>query len=632
MFKLLYTKIPSKIILDILFKNRVLRRIILVLIDIISIILCTFFLYWNNQSFTLSKFSDLSIIIILCGIPLYLFTGQYKGLTKYLDSIEFYKIILRNCFLSVLIYLISLSSLIKLPSIYFTFQFLFIISGVSTLVKALMRDILLKLSESQSGKSKIKNIAIFGANHYGAQLERILKNDNSYKMLNFFDDNKQLIGRNLNGLPILSINEIEKTKDKIDQVYICVPLINRSYLRKVFDIFRTHNLPVLQVASINDLTNKNLNLSNLKQIEIDEIIGRDVVKPNKEILSKAIKNSILMVTGAGGSIGSELCKQILKLKPKELIILDSSEPSLYQIEKEIEKMNIKETSIQTILGSACDRKHMERIFRANKIDSVFHAAAYKHVPLVEKNPLVGIFNNVISTKIICSLGLEFNIKQFVLISSDKAVRPTNVMGASKRLSELIVQAFSKISENKIEENRTCFCMVRFGNVLGSSGSVVPLFKEQISNGGPVTITHEEMIRYFMTITEASQLVLQASVIAEGGDVLLLDMGEPMLIKDLAKRMIHASGLSVKTENNPTGDIELKLTGLRPGEKLYEELLINAESIKTNHPLIFRAVEESIPPSKIFPEIDKLQKYLKDQDKEKALNLLNYLVPEWTRRN
>ena len=220
-------------------------------------ILCTFFLYWKNKSFTISNFLDLSIIIILCGIPLYLFTGQYKGLTKYLNSIEFYKIILRNCFLSVLIFLISLSSLIKLPSIYFIFQFLFIISGVSTLAKALMRDILLKLSESQSGKSKIKNIAIFGANHYGAQLERILKNDSSYKMLNFYDDNKQLIGRNLNGLPILSINEIEKTKDKIDQVYICVPSINRSYLRKVFDIFRTHNLPVLQVASINDLTNKN---------------------------------------------------------------------------------------------------------------------------------------------------------------------------------------------------------------------------------------------------------------------------------------------------------------------------------------------------------------------------------------
>lgn len=632
MFKFIYSQINPIKIIEILNKQRILRRLILVFIDTISIIICTFFLYWNTQSFTLDKFLSLSIVLILFGIPLYLCTGQYKGLTKYLNSIEVYKIFLRNSLLSCLIFFISFLGIINIPSINFTFQFLFIISGISSLTKLLMRDILLNFSKSQKAKSKIKKIAIFGANSYGAQLERILKRENSYRVINFFDYNSQLIGRNLNGLPILSINQIEKIKNSIEQVFICIPTINRSHLREVFDIFRSHNLPVLQVPSIDDLTSKSQNISNLKQIEIEDIIGRDIVKPNKEILSKAIMNSVVLVTGAGGSIGAELCKQIIELRPKKLIILDSSEPNLYQIEREIKEISFKETDIQTILGSACNKNHMERIFESNKIDSVFHAAAYKHVPLVEKNPLTGIHNNIISTRVICSLVMQFNIKKFVLISTDKAVRPTNVMGASKRLSELIVQAFSELSQHKKEETRTCFCMVRFGNVLGSSGSVVPLFKEQISKGGPITITNEKVVRYFMTITEASQLVLQASVIAEGGDVFLLDMGEPTLVKDLAKRMIHASGLSVRNENNPKGDIEIKYIGLRPGEKLFEELLINAESKKTNHPLIFRAVEESIPQSQIFPELDKLEKYLKDHDKENTLNLLNYLVPEWIREN
>ncbi len=629
MLKTRYSKLATNFALDIFYKRRILRRISLVIIDIIIILFCNFFIYWNSKNFALSNSFNLSIFLISLGIPIYLFTEQYKGLTKFLNSFEMYKIIIRNLFLFLLIFLISLFDFVELPATRYIFQILLSISGLSCLTKLIIRDLLINLSKSKENKEK--TIAIYGANLYGAQLERILRRENSYKILNFFDDNKQLFGRNLNGLPIFSLKEVAKYKDQIDQVFICVPSIERSYLRKVFDIFRDNNLPVLQIPSLKDLTENDLKISHLKQIEIEDIIGRDIAKQNTELLSNAIKGTVVLITGAGGSIGSEICNQILHLKPKELILLDSSEPNLYQIEKTISKMNIKETIITTILGSACDKNHMRRIFSSNKIDIVFHAAAYKHVPLVEKNPLVGIYNNVVSTRLICSLVLEFRAKKFILISTDKAVRPTNIMGASKRLSELVVQAFSQVSENQVDQNRTCFCMVRFGNVLGSSGSVVPLFKEQIANGGPITITHEKVVRYFMTISEASNLVLQASVIAKGGDVLLLDMGEPTLIKDLAKRMIHSSGLSIKTQKNPKGDIEIKYIGLRPGEKLFEELLINAKSFKTENPLIYRAVEESFPPSKIFPGLDKLERYLASQDIEKTLNLLNYFVPEWVRK-
>ena len=336
-----------------------------------------------------------------------------------------------------------------------------------------------------------------------------------------------------------------------------------------------------------------------------------------------------MVTGAGGSIGSELCRQIIKFKPSKLILFERSEISLYKINQELVIPSNESISILPVLGCATNLKFVNKTILDNNIDFIFHAAAYKHVPLLEENALQGIYNNVFSTKCIC-MAAEKNksIKGVILISSDKAVRPANIMGASKRLSELVVQAYAQKSQERIF--KTCFSMVRFGNVLGSSGSVVPLFKKQIELGGHITITDPNVIRYFMTITEAAQLVLQASSLSKGGDVFLLDMGEPVKIKQLAEKMISLNSLTIKDKNNCDGDIEIVSTGLRPGEKLFEELLIDSECEKTTHPLIFKAKEKFIHYEILFPKLQLLEQYLLNFDTNASLELLNDLVEEWKR--
>jgi FlaA1/EpsC-like NDP-sugar epimerase len=352
------------------------------------------------------------------------------------------------------------------------------------------------------------------------------------------------------------------------------------------------------------------------------------------LLGPGITSSCVCVTGAGGSIGAELCRQILRLAPRHLVLLERSEPSLYAIHQELLALLLPTTQVTAVLGSAADAALVERVLGDHGVQVVFHAAAYKHVPLVESNPLQGLQNNVLSTRVLCQTAQRLGLQQLVLISTDKAVRPTNVMGASKRLAELVVQASAhEIAASSLNVGRrpsTRLAMVRFGNVLGSSGSVVPLFRRQIAEGGPITLTHPEIIRYFMTIPEAAQLVLQAAVLAEGGDVFLLDMGDPVRIKDLAEQMVRLSGLSLRDAAHPDGDIEIVCTGLRPGEKLYEELLIDAESEATTHPLIYRARERAIPPAELWPQLDALQAAIGRQDVNAALSLLEQLMPEWQR--
>jgi FlaA1/EpsC-like NDP-sugar epimerase len=333
---------------------------------------------------------------------------------------------------------------------------------------------------------------------------------------------------------------------------------------------------------------------------------------------------VVCVSGAGGSIGSELCRQILALAPKRLVLLERSEPSLYAIDQELRERLPSTIELVPILGSAADGQLVERVLREQDVQILFHAAAYKHVPLVQANPLAGLANNVLGTLVLARAATRCGVRSFTLISTDKAVRPTNVMGASKRAAELVIQALAQ------EPGPTRFAMVRFGNVLGSSGSVVPLFHQQIAKGGPLTLTHQEIIRYFMTITEAAQLVLQAAVLARGGDLFLLDMGEPVRILDLAKQMVLLSGLSLRDAQHPQGDIEIVCTGLRPGEKLCEELLIDAESETTAHPLIYRARERAIPPQQLWLQIKALELAVDQQDVEAALEVLAELVPEWTR--
>ena len=335
---------------------------------------------------------------------------------------------------------------------------------------------------------------------------------------------------------------------------------------------------------------------------------------------------MVCVTGAGGSIGSELCRQILAQSPAQLILVERSEPALYAIEQELRSSLSDVVQLRAVLGSASDFQLLQHLFVHEGVQIVFHAAAYKHVPLVEANPLAGLANNVGSTRQVCRAAVATGVRQVVLISTDKAVRPTNVMGASKRLAEMVVQAHAS------EHSTTRFAMVRFGNVLGSSGSVVPLFRRQIAEGGPITLTHPEIIRFFWSISEAATLVLQASDLAQGGDVFLLDMGEPVRIKALAEQMVRLSGLSLRDAANPDGDIEIICTGLRPGEKLFEELLIDAESQPTTHPLIYRAHESSLPAYILWPKLDDLEKAIASQDVDAALDVLSEIVPEWQRAN
>ena len=376
------------------------------------------------------------------------------------------------------------------------------------------------------------------------------------------------------------------------------------------------------MPSVDDLTSGRARIDDLRPIAIEDLLGRDEVPADPELLGPGIRDAVVCVTGAGGSIGSELCRQILALSPSRLILLESSEPALYAAEQELRSLAPDGLMIQPVLGSATDLHLLQRLFADQSVELVFHAAAYKHVPLVEANPLAGLANNVGSTQQVCIAAMAAGVGRVVLISTDKAVRPTNVMGASKRLAELVVQAHAA------EAVSTRFSMVRFGNVLGSSGSVVPLFRRQIAAGGPITLTHPEIIRYFMTIPEAATLVLQSSVLAQGGDVLLLDMGEPVRIKSLAEQMVCLSGLSLRDVSSPDGDIEIVCTGLRPGEKLYEELLIDAESQPTAHPLIYRAKEKSLPPHLLWPQLEALDAAIAEQDVESALKVLALLVPEW----
>jgi FlaA1/EpsC-like NDP-sugar epimerase len=413
-------------------------------------------------------------------------------------------------------------------------------------------------------------------------------------VIGFFDDDFSLWGKTISGLPIYDPSRVEDIiiKNKITDVILAVPSMSKfrqkTLLEKLIKLVRVRVLP-----SLLDLTSGKVTVNFLKDLEIEDLLGREPATPDNHLLEKNITNKTVMVTGAGGSIGSELCRQVIKFAPKKLVLIDASEFSLYSVTFEIEKLLeesvFSEIQIISLLANIKDQKRMSEIFSTWKPNTVFHAAAYKHVSIVEKNILEGVENNIFGTLVCATESLKNGVENFVLISTDKAVRPTNIMGASKRISEMILQALAKNIEEKF--NRTNYCMVRFGNVLGSSGSVVPLFKRQINAGGPITLTDKRVTRFFMTIPEAAQLVIQSASMSEGGDVFVLDMGESVKLLDLAHKMIELSGLSVLDDNNPNGDIQIEIIGLRPGEKLYEELLIGNNPRPTQHPRIMRAHDD-----------------------------------------
>lgn len=453
-------------------------------------------------------------------------------------------------------------------------------------------------------KGRSTNVVIYGAGEAGVQLLDIFRHSLDFFPVAFIDDDVNKVGREVAGLHVYRVEDMDSLIQGYDirQVLLAIPSLDQGRKRILVDRLESYPVQVRILPSVSEIAHGKVQISDVRDVKVEDLLGRSSVSPDAALLEENVCGKNVMVTGAGGSIGAELCRQALKLKPSRLVLFERSEFSLYKIEQELSTKIFDsdlEIELVPILGSVVDHRRMKQVCDVFGIQTLYHAAAYKHVPLVEFNPIEGIQNNVFGTYHAARAAVDSTVERFVLISTDKAVRPTNVMGASKRLAELVLQAMAQ------ETDSTCFCMVRFGNVLGSSGSVIPLFQKQIKDGGPVTVTHPEITRYFMTIPEAAQLVIQAGAMAKGGDVFVLDMGEPVKIDDLAKKMIHLSGLSVKDEANPEGDIEIKFTGLRPGEKLYEELLIGDNVIGSKHPLIMTADEEMLPMHELEEILDQL---------------------------
>ncbi len=452
--------------------------------------------------------------------------------------------------------------------------------------------------ERQLIKASLPKMLIYGAGNAGRQIGLAMSNSHEIQVVGFLDDDIRLHGHVLNGLHVYGVDDLKGLVEKVGVTFIllALPSASRSKRNQILNTLAPYKLQVRTLPNMSDLAHGLVSISDIKDLDIEDLLGRDSVQPNSQLLNANTHGKTVVVTGAGGSIGSELCRQILRTNPKQLLLVEMSEFALYQIHQELEAI-FEGVELVPLLASVCDEVRIQEIMETWKPHTVYHAAAYKHVPLVEHNPAEGVRNNVWGTLVCAEAAVRNGVSHFVLISTDKAVRPTNIMGATKRLAELVLQALAEQNlavhrqAGRALSNRTTFSIVRFGNVLGSSGSVVPLFRKQIKNGWPITLTHADVTRYFMTIPEAAQLVIQAGAMAQGGEVYVLDMGQPVKIIDLARRMVELSGLTVRDELNPDGDIEIVITGLRPGEKLYEELLIGDNPEPTQHPHIMKAKEQ-----------------------------------------
>lgn len=592
--------------------SRSTKRVISLFIDIILLISSFFLAYWTRLG-GIVAFDNTEIwMTLLCTILITFFTfiklGLYRAVLRYI-SFKSLAMVAGGAFVSA-VSLIFFSFFIgsdiprTVPIIYFSYVFL-LCGSARMLIRYYVSLILDKDNES---------VLIYGAGTTGRQLAVLLKHAYRYRIRGFIDDNVKLHGTYLLGNKIYSSNDISNLVKKyhIKVILLAIPSASRCERKAIIDSLIPLKIKVQTIPDMEEILQGNAKIDEFREVKIEDLLGREPVLPNQELLQKNILNKTVMVTGAGGSIGSELCRQIILNEPNALILFELSEFSLYSIHQElleiVKKNNITNTKIYPVLGNVQDIERVDRVLSHFNIDTIYHAAAYKHVPLVEYNMIEGIQNNVFGTYNVARCAAEHGVKSFVLISTDKAVRPTNVMGASKRMAELCLQALSE----QLKDSQTCFSIVRFGNVLGSSGSVIPLFRKQILKGGPITITHPDIIRYFMTIPEAAQLVIQAGAMAKGGDVFILDMGEPVKIVDLAKNLIQLSGLSVKDENNPKGDIEITYTGLRPGEKLYEELLIGGDNVrKTAHPRIMTAEEVYLPFEQLSEVLSELENSCKD---------------------
>lgn len=570
------------------------------------------------------KVSLLFVAAPIIAVPIFIRLGLYRAIVRYIGFKSLWTIIKAVSFYAVIWSALAfISGAVGVPRSVTLINWIvaiLLIGSSRMFVRWWFEDA--EIISSVHKKLK-RNIVIYGAGSAGIQLASVLEYSKEYTPVAFLDDKTELHKNTINSLRVYSIQELDKLilQLDIDEIFLAIPSASHTVRKRIIQLLEKYPVHVRTLPSMAEVADGKIKLEDIKEIDLEDLLGRDLISPDKDLFDACIKNKSVLVTGAGGSIGSELCRQILTSNPDKLILFEQSELNLYQIEKEFNQYivsNNLKTELVSVLGTVTDKKRVSEILSFYSVNTIYHAAAYKHVPLVEHNINEGVRVNTIGTYIVAASAMKNNVDTFILISTDKAVRPTNVMGASKRFAELVLQGLATQSAN------THFSMVRFGNVLGSSGSVVPLFREQIKQGGPVTVTHQDIIRYFMTTHEAAQLVIQAGAMGAkgvGGDVFVLDMGEPVKIHELAAKMIHLMGFTVKDEKTPDGDIEIEFSGLRPGEKLYEELLIGDNAIGTSHPRIMRAEEEAYSWGEIETYLEHLEQAITRSDCEEIRQLL-----------
>lgn len=612
---------------------RAIKRAIVLLVDASLCVLsvyCTFYLRLGEWMplFAPSSWKPIWVVgvSITLSLPIFLSFGLYREIFRHSGWFALLTLAKAICLYGVIFFTIfTLVGVEEVPRTIGIIQplILMIFVGGS---RAFASYWLSNSYRKQLKIASIPRVLIYGAGEAGRQLAAALSNSYEMQVIGFLDDDRRLHGSSLAGKRIFNPENILDLANSlnISRILLAIPSASRFRRNQIIKLARDARVSIQTLPSMFDLASGKISTQDLRSLDIDDLLGRDQVLPSSDLLSKNSYQKVVLVTGAGGSIGGELCRQIIAQSPSKLILVDQSEFALYQIHQDLleraERFGVSfEGQIIPLLASVSNERRIRLIVNQWTPHIIYHAAAYKHVPLVEANPIEGVKNNAIGTLIMAQIAREFNVPNFILISTDKAVRPTNVMGASKRLAEMILQAFAQLTST------TKFAMVRFGNVLDSSGSVVPKFRQQINDGGPVTVTDFRMTRYFMTIPEAAQLVIQAGALAKGGDVFLLDMGEPVKILDLARKMIELSGLEIKDDFNLEGDVEIQEIGLRPGEKLYEELLIDGDPEKTLHPRIFKSHEEFLPWSELEQKVWQISQSIQKNDEQDLLELLKELV-------
>ena len=616
---------------------RVVKQAIAIFVDIYFCVLATYAAFYLRLGELVVFDQAIGIAIamsLIIAIPIFSLSGMYRMVFRYSGWPASF-LVANSTLVYALAYLILIlivnpDGLPRTIGIIQPFVLFFGVSGWRLLVYLGYSEIVKEKVRSKSAK----RVLIFGAGVSGRRLVRVLGIDEAVNIVGFIDDNPELQGRVVAGNRVWPRAVIGKLirDDGVTHIFLALPSITRSKRLAILDEITQYRVAIRTLPNVHRFSLNELTVADLQELDIDDLLGRDVVPPETQLLAKKISGTTVLVTGAGGSIGSELCRQILALGPATLLLMELNEYALYSISQELEAQATASNGMQNIkvvalLGSVRNKRRVMSILEAWKPQTIYHAAAYKHVPLVEQNIVEGIDNNIFGTLVMIESAVQLNVSDFVLVSTDKAVRPTNVMGATKRVAEMILQGYQ--SRPSLT---TKFSMVRFGNVVDSSGSVIPKFREQIRSGGPITVTHPEVTRFFMTIPEAAQLVIQASALSRGGDVFVLDMGEPIKIIDLARKMIRLSGLTEKKSTNDAGDIEIKIMGLRHNEKLYEELLIGNDQESTTHPKIFRAREEFLEWNQLRLQLSQLKTATKNNEVESSIEILRCLVHGFVLQN